>query len=126
AVTDEFSHVPSVPVIEGLTLSGALGVVGTGVAASDALRGLLMQLAGLHSPAEVVIAAMASPAEVADLDWLAWLPHTSSPHSPIDGTHLADSTSSTTNLLAQLEAVVQQRLGRHGDRPTPRGPLTGS
>ncbi|GAA1442495.1 FtsK/SpoIIIE domain-containing protein [Mycobacterium cookii] len=123
-VEREFRHIDGVPVIEDLVSSGALGVVGGQTEVADALRGLLVQLTGLHSPAELVVTALAPPHAVPQHEWLAWLPHTSSPQSPIIGTHLADSAATAGQVVAQLEELVAVRLGRAtADGPTPRGPL---
>jgi len=121
-VEDKYRMVHDVPVVESSLLAGAIGVVGKGTEGSDALRAILVQVAGLHSPSEVVIAAMTSPTESEDLDWLAWLPHTSSPQSPIPGVHLADSVASTTMLLGALEDLAEQRAGQRMD-DYQRGPL---
>lgn len=125
ALEDEFRDVVGVPVIEDLRLAGGLGVVGSGTDAADAVRGLILQVAGLHSPSEVVICALAGAAHTGELAWLAWLPHTSSPHSPIAGSHLANNVSSASQLLAQLEQIIEDRLGA-STAPPPRGPLEGS
>lgn len=115
--------VPDVPVLESGLNSGAFGVVGTTYAA-DALRGLLVQLAGLHSPSELVIAALASPDEISDLNWLRWLPHTASPQSPISGIHLAETQTSVAQVISELENLVAQRLGsREDDMAEPMGPM---
>lgn len=122
---EEFGHVAGVPVIESLQLAGSIGVIGGRVEVGDAVRGLLVQLTGTHSPAELIVTALADPTETEQLGWLAWLPHTSSPQSPITGSHLADSASSASQLIAQLEELVQARLGRRSSAP-PRGPLAGA
>ncbi|SFC85325.1 DNA segregation ATPase FtsK/SpoIIIE, S-DNA-T family [Nocardioides terrae] len=120
-VADAHRTVEGVPVLEDLLAAGAVGVVGDHERASDAARGLLLQLTGLHSPAELVVTAMASPQEVSDHAWLAWMPHTSSPQSPIVGPHLADSAATTGPLLNQLEELVATRLA---DKDADfRGPL---
>ena len=51
------------------------------------------------------------------------MPHTSSPHSPLDGAHLAADPASGVALLDRLEGLVAERQG--DDRVTPpRGPRT--
>ncbi|MFT4287306.1 FtsK/SpoIIIE domain-containing protein [Nocardioides sp.] len=118
-----FSLVGDVPLVESGAVAGALGVVGA-QHAPDALRGLLLQLTGLHSPAELVVVALTSQAERAELEWLRWLPHTSSPQSPIQGIHLADTQPSIGQVVAELEEMVRTRLGRGAEEPPPpQGPL---
>lgn len=122
-IEERFRLVPDVPVLESAPLAGALGLVGTADVA-DVLRAQLVQLAGLHSPADLVIAALASPTEAQDLGWLRWLPHTSSAHSPLEGIHLADSQATVSQILAELEALAETRLGRRLDDPADgHGPL---
>jgi S-DNA-T family DNA segregation ATPase FtsK/SpoIIIE len=112
-----------VPVIESGQLAGSIGIVGR-TDLYDAARGLVVQLAGLHSPAELVIAALTSPAEAPDLDWLRWLPHTASTHSPLGGVHLANTQATVAGVVASLEAMVEERLGRQsGEAAAPLGPL---
>ena len=101
--------VDDVPVVENPLLAGALGVVGDHAMAAAAARGLLVQLTGQHSPSELVVTAMAGPQTAAELEWLKWLPHTSSPHSPLLAAPLADSAATVGSLLSELEALVVER-----------------
>ncbi|MGN6239203.1 MAG: FHA domain-containing protein, partial [Cellulosimicrobium cellulans] len=71
--------ISGVPVVARLRTDGALGVAGAGAAVDAVARGILVQLAGLHSPSELVLAAMTSQRSRADWEWLEWLPHTGSP-----------------------------------------------
>lgn len=108
-VVTRHSTVAGVPVAESLYDSGTLGISGPRDLTAPVARALLVQLAGLHSPAEVVIAAAVSPEWTADLEWLKWLPHTSSPHSPISGGHLTNSAPTGAALLSQLEELIESR-----------------
>lgn len=118
-----FDKVPAVPVVESLSLAGALGVVGA-EHGPDVLRSLLVQLVTLHSPAELVVVALTSPTERSELDWLRWLPHATSPQSPIDGNHLVDTQPTIAAVISALEGVAAERLGRRlDDLPDPQGPL---
>ena len=120
---ERFRWCADVPVLESFSVAGSLGVTGR-EASFDVLRGLVVQLTGLHSPAELVLAALSSPAEVEQLAWLSWLPHTSSPHSPLEGQHLADSQVTGAAIISALERLIAERIG---DRPHPAvaglGPL---
>lgn len=107
---DRIGHLDGVPVVENLHLSGALGVAGPRADAADAARALLVQYVGLHSPAEVAIAAILGNATSPEFEWMKWLPHTSSPQSPLGGIHLADSASSATGLLNALEELIGARV----------------
>ncbi len=111
-VEERYRLVPDVPVVEALGTAGALGIVGGHQEAADTVRATLVQLAGLHSPAEVVLTAIAGPDETPAIDWMRWLPHTSSPQSPIQVSHLVDTQTTATALIADLERIVDERLGR--------------
>ncbi|MDF2091327.1 FtsK/SpoIIIE domain-containing protein [Knoellia sp. 3-2P3] len=110
--------VSDVPVA-GLPLhTGALGVAGPRARSLEAARALLAQVVGLHSPADVVVAAFASPATARDWDWLKWVPHTASPHSPLGPRHLASSGPACAGLLTELEELVAAD-GDDGAAPAP-------
>ncbi|HWR86563.1 MAG TPA: FtsK/SpoIIIE domain-containing protein [Rhodoglobus sp.] len=117
ALVAQYEEVDDVPVAESLFSAGAIGVVGPTDAAASFARGLLVQATGLHSPAELVIASIVSPGWTAEFEWLKWLPHTASVHSPISGTHLANSAATGNALLSALEELVAQR----SKKPTERG-----
>ncbi|MBK8758230.1 MAG: FHA domain-containing protein [Actinomycetales bacterium] len=110
AIIDRFAVVDGVPILESPDIAGCIGVVGPQEAAFGLLRGLLLQWVGLHSPAELVVTVLGGPTAGAELDWLKWLPHTSSTQSPISGNHLADTVPSNLGLITQLEQLLADRL----------------
>jgi S-DNA-T family DNA segregation ATPase FtsK/SpoIIIE len=114
-----FADVEGVPVVEKLQDVGALGVAGTREWALPVTRALVAQIATLHSPAEVVLAACASTATSGDWDWLKWLPHTSSPHSPIGDSHLASAAGDAGLLVESLEDLLDRRRAANDDEPLP-------
>jgi len=101
-----FEQIDHVPLAEFLPSSGAIGVAGPHALAADALRGLAVQLFGLHAPNELVSAAIVGSAWSHELDWMKWIPHTSSAVSPFADMPLADSPTAGTALLNALEEVV--------------------
>jgi S-DNA-T family DNA segregation ATPase FtsK/SpoIIIE len=102
--------VADVPIIDNLYDSGALGIAGSPLGATGSVNSILIQLTTLHSPAELVVASLVSPRWSKELEWLKWIPHTSSPQSPIEGSHLADSAASGSQLLSAIEGLVAERL----------------
>ena len=106
---DRYRQITEVPVTENLFFSGALGIAGTRSATADVARGVIVQATGLHSPAEVVVAAIVSNAWTPEFEWLKWLPHTGSPHSPIEGAHLTNSQATGDALLSALEELIEAR-----------------
>ncbi|WP_144629172.1 FtsK/SpoIIIE domain-containing protein [Arthrobacter woluwensis] len=119
-----YSTIDGVPLVSQLRHSGSFGVAGERSVMDDIARGLVVQLVGLHSPAEVVIAAMTSTRSKDRWAWLKWLPHVGSGHSPLSGDHLAAGQAAGTALLERLEALVDERAaGRKEPVPSPRGEL---
>ncbi|MET4780458.1 FtsK/SpoIIIE domain-containing protein [Glaciihabitans sp. UYNi722] len=118
---DRVGFIDDVPVVENPFLCGALGISGEPTAVADVARAIVVQYAGLHSPAEVAFGALLSPSVAHEFDWLKWLPHTSSPHSPIQGVQLADSASTGTALLNALEEIIEQRRTQLSRTETERG-----
>ena len=109
-LVDRYRFISDVPVPENLFESGSIGVAGERAQAASTTRALLAQLMGLHSPAELVVAAIVGPETTSHFEWLKWMPHTSSPQSPIETQHLVNSATSAAALVATLEELVEQRL----------------
>ncbi|SBS75487.1 FtsK/SpoIIIE family protein [uncultured Mycobacterium sp.] len=106
---DEFALISEVPIVADLRECGALGVCGPRGLVDGVARGIVMQLVGLHSPADVAVAAFSSPQARQCWEWLEWLPHAGSVHSPLTGNHLTESASGAAALLARLEDLVKKR-----------------
>ena len=106
---NEFAMVTDVPILADLRESGALGICGPRGVVDGVARGIMVQLAGLHSPADLTIAAFCSRQSRAAWEWLEWMPHTGSTHSPLSGNHLTDSTNGGQALMSRLEDLVKQR-----------------
>ena len=98
--------VHNVPIVANPAEDGSIGIAGERGVALAAARSLVMQLAALHSPAELVIASFASPSSSADWDFLKWLPHTSSTFSPIDARVLANTQPGCSALADELEDLL--------------------
>ena len=116
-----FEHIDEVPLVEMLSSAGAIGVAGSRDDVADIVRGLGVQLFGLHAPNELVTAAIVDPAWTPELEWMKWLPHASSPRSPFADFALADSQSAGTTLLNALEETILAGLS---SSPSARGPLS--
>ncbi|MHB1472510.1 MAG: FtsK/SpoIIIE domain-containing protein [Dermatophilaceae bacterium] len=100
------SMVADVPIVVDPLTTGAIGVSGLRSAALPVARSLVLQAVSLHSPAELIVAAFASPTSAPDWDWLKWVPHTTSPHSLIAATHLTSTATACAELLSELEDLV--------------------
>ena len=121
AVRERFADVSGVPVLVDLRTAGAVGVAGDRDLVDDIARGLVAQLVCLHSPAELVLTAIASSESSPRWDWLKWLPHVASAHSPLVGHHLASSPAAGLALVTRLEELVATRraAGRSTEAPLP-------
>lgn len=119
---EEYSMIAGVPIVGDLRQCGSVGVAGAGSEAAGAARGIVMQIVGLHSPADVAVAAITSSTSRGAWEWLKWLPHTTSPHSPLPGDHLASTRLQGASLVARIEELIEQRTG--GEAPQLRGPMT--
>lgn len=113
-VLHELRDVAGVPHTVDLTDLGVLGVAGDPEHAVPVVRALLAQVACLHSPAEVVVAGLASRTSASRWEWLSWLPHVDSAHSPL-GAHLASSPAACATVVTQVEELIAHRL--EGSRP---------
>ncbi|AYG03076.1 FtsK/SpoIIIE domain-containing protein [Gryllotalpicola protaetiae] len=110
AVIETHRTLPGVPITENLYDAGAIGIAGDLAQTAGVLNALLVQLTGLHSPAELTVAAIVSSRWSREVEWLKWMPHSSSVHSPLEVGQLADSESSAGTLLSNLEGLIAQRL----------------
>lgn len=116
---ERFRYVDDVPMYESFTSSGSIGIAGPQGLAADALRSISVQLFGLHAPNEVVAVSLCGPEWTEQLDWLKWLPHTSSETNPFKDLPLADSAPAGAALLNALEEHVM----RQSKSVEPRGPF---
>lgn len=112
--------VDDVPVAARPLEFGALGIAGPRPRVVGVARAIVAQITSLHSPAELVLAGLASSQTRTDWDWLKWLPHTNSPHSPLTTRHLAATPASATRLISELEELAERRESTDSasDQPT--------
>ena len=136
-----FSVIADVPIVGDLRSSGALGICGPRGLVDGVARGVLLQLVGLHSPAELSVAAFASPASRGSWEWLEWLPHCGSVYSPLTGatsptptprrsrcsrrSRVSCRSASPTSVNSSARPGAPCRCRRTGD-PTSRSPPRGS
>ncbi|MCW4601764.1 FtsK/SpoIIIE domain-containing protein [Janibacter hoylei] len=111
--------VADVPVTAHPLLDGAIGVSGPRDAALGLARSLVVQTLAAHSPAEVVLCALTSTTSARDWDWLKWVPHTSSPQSPLDVQHTASSGPGCSAVMEQLEGLLAGASGSNDKRSGP-------
>ncbi len=118
-----FATVPRVPALADMRLHGGIGVSGTREYVTPLCYSLVAQVATLHSPAEVLLAAMVPPDARSDWEWMKWLPHCPAEDSPLGGHHLAAGELECRNLLGRLLDLVEQRAGQRRGGLDPNRPL---
>jgi len=123
AIHEQFGTISNAPVTIDLRSAGGAGIAGDLVQARAVARSVLVQILGLHSPMECVVTGFVSAATANEWRWLEWMPHVTSPLSPLSGDHVTQTRKSAQALLVQLEALVESRSGRDIGNlvPTPRG-----
>lgn len=105
--------VVAVPATVPLGELGVLGIAGPG--RDGALRSAVLQLAVLHSPADLSLAVLAPSSAAPDWDWARWLPHLRGP----DGTcQLATRPDHLGPIVAHLEGLLDARLREQAGRST--------
>lgn len=117
-VVERFALIDRVPVVADLRSVGNVGVAGPQRVSQVVAANVLAQLCGLHSPAEVVLAAVAGET-AAEWDWLKWLPHVGSEFSPIGTGHLAANQGEANALVAALEDVLDARASNSANEGLP-------
>lgn len=110
ALRDKYLRIAGVPVVGSLTDSGGIAVAGPDAVMIGVARGLVLQLAGLHSPADVSLVAIGSSVSIKPWDWLKWLPHVGSAYSPIQESPLASDSVAGLRLIAEIEGLIDRRL----------------
>ncbi|MBK0420396.1 FHA domain-containing protein [Leucobacter sp. CSA1] len=105
----EFRDVGSVPVLEHFERSGSIGIAGERGRAEGLTRALVLQLAGLHSPAELSLVCFAGPDQGREWGWLKWLPHVDGASHPIPSRQLVDDAPGSLRLITALEGLLETR-----------------
>jgi DNA segregation ATPase FtsK/SpoIIIE, S-DNA-T family len=109
---ERHSTLRAVPLVTALRRVGSVGVSGEPAQTSALARSLLLQVATLHSPDEVVVAAAVPSSEREEWAWLGWLPHARSERSPA-GLPLVAAGAEAGALLERLLDLVERR-GQNG------------
>ena len=101
--------VEQVPVLEKFDRAGNIGVAGESEWSDGVLRSLIIQLCGLHSPADLVLTSFCDRSNEQAWRWLKWLPQVGSVYSPLGVSHLAADEATAGHLLAELEETLERR-----------------
>ena len=109
AIPPPYARIPDLPAVANLFNVGGIGIAGPLQSANRLGRSLIVQLAGLHSPSEVILAALLGKQEALVWKWLSWLPHLRSSVSPIRGSHLGTDASTCDQLVTELADEIGER-----------------
>jgi len=124
-VVDRHHLIPEVPAVASLVTAGVVGVSGKTEDVLGTARSLVTQVAALHSPAEVVIGGLFSMSTAPAWDWLKWLPHVTSDHSPLEVDLLACGPAAG-QLVGALRTLIADRSGSQaGSESSAGGPKVG-
>lgn len=112
---------PGAPVTARLDQAGILGVAGDVEFVESVGVGVTMQIAGNHSPSDVVIVSMLSTARSERWQWLPLLPHVHAPELRLASPRLASSADDANDLLDELCELIAARRSQ-GDRAPATSP----
>jgi S-DNA-T family DNA segregation ATPase FtsK/SpoIIIE len=113
---DKPQPLPPVPMVLRLTEAGPLGLYGDRRRVTSLARWLAVQLAMLHSPEDLVLAAAVPASERQQWSWLSWLPHVHGPAGPLSAPRLVSGGTAARSLLQRLLGLLEERR-RLGDSP---------
>jgi DNA segregation ATPase FtsK/SpoIIIE, S-DNA-T family len=106
-----YTELRSAPIVVKLDEVGTLGLAGAQTETSSVARSVILQLAALHSPADLVITALLGDSMQQEWEWLMWLPHVRSAASPIVANHLPPTSQAALEFLDELAQIVDKRRG---------------
>ncbi len=115
AALKELGPLPDVPISVDLGPGQLLGLVGPRSATTAIARGLLLQAAVWHGPADLAVLVAADEVTFPVWSWTAWLPHTA--HSAIGSTRLIATSRSA---VAEMASELAEAWNRNGDAHWPQ------
>lgn len=116
------SMVPNLPIALALPGLAAITVSGDTPAARSLLRSAICQLAVMHSPQGLRVAAVVDPLTASEWDWLKWLPHHQHPLALDDG----GTARMTYTSLSSAETALADCDGTHTMLLIDGGLITGT
>ncbi len=110
-----FEHLDGLPVT--VHLKNGVRLLGPHEPVTDLASSILSQLAGLHSPSDLLIGAMVGAETEAEWQWLKWLPHSRQGIDHLGADLLAATADRTARLCEALTAEIGSRSRRAANRP---------
>ena len=115
AALNELGPLPDVPISVDLGPGRLLGLVGPRPVTTAMARGLLLQAAAWHGPADLAVLVAADEVTLPVWTWTAWLPHTA--HPVIGSARLIANGRSA---VAEMASELTEAWNRHGDAHWPQ------
>lgn len=109
----DLAMLPSAPVLVDLVNQRGIGFASTPPQARAAARALVMQACVAHSPTDLDVVVLATPAGAARWEWVKWLPHARGSHGVqllSDDEAIADWVNAQRTLTTVVASI--QSLGR--------------
>ncbi|MEU2288326.1 type VII secretion protein EccCa [Streptomyces sp. NPDC013178] len=112
-LAEDFSSVSNQPAWVDLSTAGVLSLLGPARRTADLASTLLLQLAVLHAPDDVQVAALIPGDEAPSWSWLTWLPHARQPGRTELIPMVARDIGGLADLLqARVERAREERAER--------------
>jgi DNA segregation ATPase FtsK/SpoIIIE, S-DNA-T family len=109
----DLALLPSAPVLVDLVNQRGIGFAGTPPQARAAARALVLQACVAHSPADLDVVVLATPAGASRWEWIKWLPHARGSHGVLllsDDEAITDWVNAQRTLTTVVASI--QSLGR--------------
>ena len=113
AQIEGYRHVDDMPMLVDLAATGHVGIAGRSDGVAALARSLALQVAIMHSPAEVALALMVDGPAEAEWEWAKWLPHLRSGAALLGGEASAVGIPAALAVLGRIEALVAQRAAAY-------------
>jgi DNA segregation ATPase FtsK/SpoIIIE, S-DNA-T family len=110
ALVERNATLPTTPLAVSMPAVGSLGVTGDRGQVLALARNLIAQVAGLHSPRDVALAAAVDAADRELWRWLAWLPHVHPEAPVIPGPSVVADAGGARDLLDRVVQLMERRL----------------
>lgn len=104
------------PVTARLDAAGVVGLAGDEGFTSAAATSVVMQVVGTHSPSDVAVVAMLTPARSEQWWWLPLLPHVRAPELRVSARRIATSTDDANEMLDELSELSAARRSNPDQR----------
>ncbi len=105
-----YRTLPEVPVTVDARSHGPVGLAGETESRLEILRSLVVQVAALHSPKELLLGAILTEQSAVARDWMKWLPHTQVTPAGVDRSLTAVGADEGIELVAALQKLIELRM----------------